>query len=55
MLLSNLYTTKKQYSEAGLLKNKAKSRKMMKTPGCTLIEIGEKQHLFVADILHVLV
>lgn len=48
VLLSNLYTSKKQYSEAALVRQEAKSRKLVKTPGCTLIEIGDKLHVFMA-------
>ncbi|XP_062228295.1 pentatricopeptide repeat-containing protein At4g30700 [Phragmites australis] len=53
VLLSNLYTSKKHYSEAALVRQEAKSRKLVKTPGCTLIEIGDKPHVFMAgDCVH---
>ncbi|KAF7099907.1 hypothetical protein CFC21_101488 [Triticum aestivum] len=48
VLLSNLYTSKKQYSEAAGVRQEAKSKKLVKTPGCTLIEIGDKPHVFMA-------
>jgi pentatricopeptide repeat protein len=48
VLLSNLYTSKKQFSEAAVVRQEAKSRKLVKTPGCTLIEIGDKPHVFMA-------
>ncbi|XP_051204482.1 pentatricopeptide repeat-containing protein At4g30700 [Lolium perenne] len=48
VLLSNLYTSKKQYSEAAVVRQEAKSRKLVKTPGCTLIEIADKPHVFMA-------
>ncbi|KAL6861907.1 hypothetical protein ACP4OV_017607 [Aristida adscensionis] len=48
VLLSNLYTSKKQYSEAAVVRQEAKSRKLVKTPGCTLIEVGDKPHVFMA-------
>ncbi|KAL5200048.1 hypothetical protein ABZP36_021251 [Zizania latifolia] len=48
VLLSNLYTSKKQYSEAAVVRQEAKSKKLVKTPGCTLIEIGDKPHVFLA-------
>jgi pentatricopeptide repeat protein len=49
VLLSNLYTSKKQFSEAAVVRQEAKSRKLVKTPGCTLIEIGDKPHVFMAS------
>ncbi|CAL5046469.1 unnamed protein product [Urochloa decumbens] len=53
VLLSNLYTSKKRYSEAAVVRQEAKSRKLVKTPGCTLIEIGDKPHVFMAgDHVH---
>ncbi|CAN6208432.1 unnamed protein product [Urochloa humidicola] len=53
VLLSNLYTSKKRYSEAAVVRQEAKSRKLVKTPGCTLIEIGDKPHVFMAgDRVH---
>ncbi|KAK3128575.1 hypothetical protein QOZ80_6BG0463620 [Eleusine coracana subsp. coracana] len=53
VLLSNLYTSKKHYSEAALVRQEAKSRNLVKTPGCTLIEIGDKPHVFMAgDRIH---
>ncbi|KXG19489.1 pentatricopeptide repeat-containing protein At4g30700 [Sorghum bicolor] len=48
VLLSNLYTSKKHYSEAAVVRQEAKNRKLVKTPGCTLIEIGDKPHVFMA-------
>uniref|UniRef100_J3MBX1 DYW domain-containing protein n=2 Tax=Oryza brachyantha TaxID=4533 RepID=J3MBX1_ORYBR len=48
VLLSNLHTSKKQYSEAAVVRQEAKSRKLIKTPGYTLIEIGEKPHVFMS-------
>ncbi|KAJ1258336.1 hypothetical protein BS78_10G067700 [Paspalum vaginatum] len=52
-LLSNLYTSKKHYSEAAAVRQEAKNRKLVKTPGCTLIEIGDKPHVFMAgDRVH---
>uniref|UniRef100_A0A0E0PUE7 DYW domain-containing protein n=1 Tax=Oryza rufipogon TaxID=4529 RepID=A0A0E0PUE7_ORYRU len=48
VLLSNLHTSKKQYSEAAVVRQEAKSRKLVKTPGYTLIEIGNKPHVFMA-------
>ncbi|CAN6214764.1 unnamed protein product [Urochloa humidicola] len=53
VLLSNLYTSKKRYSEAAVVRQEAKSRNLVKTPGCTLIEIGDKPHVFMAgDRVH---
>ncbi|KAF8772464.1 hypothetical protein HU200_005734 [Digitaria exilis] len=53
VLLSNLYTSKKRYSEAAVVRQEAKNRKLVKTPGCTLIEIGDKPHVFMAgDRVH---
>ncbi|KAL6606059.1 hypothetical protein ACP70R_041712 [Stipagrostis hirtigluma subsp. patula] len=48
VLLSNLYTSKKQYSEAAMVRQEAKNKKLVKTPGCTLIEVGDKPHVFMA-------
>ncbi|EEC80145.1 hypothetical protein OsI_21946 [Oryza sativa Indica Group] len=37
-----------QYSEAAVVRQEAKSRKLVKTPGYTLIEISNKPHVFMA-------
>ncbi|XP_051152131.1 pentatricopeptide repeat-containing protein At4g30700 isoform X2 [Andrographis paniculata] len=46
VLLSNIYSTYGKYSQAALLRNTIKKKKLMKTPGCTLIEVMKQQHVF---------
>ncbi|KAF0915437.1 hypothetical protein E2562_036287 [Oryza meyeriana var. granulata] len=48
VLLSNLHTSKKQYSEAAVVRQEAKRRQLVKTSGYTLVKIGEKPHVFMA-------
>ncbi|XP_020089937.1 pentatricopeptide repeat-containing protein At4g30700-like [Ananas comosus] len=48
VLLSNIYSAKRNYSEAALVRAEAKTKKTAKTPGYTLIEIGDVPHIFTA-------
>ncbi|CAL9117182.1 unnamed protein product [Musa textilis] len=48
VLLSNIHSSKRNYLEAAMVREDAKSRKLAKTPGCTLIEVGDAVHTFTA-------
>ncbi|KAH7546111.1 hypothetical protein FEM48_Zijuj01G0169600 [Ziziphus jujuba var. spinosa] len=48
VLLSNIYSADRNFPKAASVREVVKSRKLAKTPGCTLIEIGETPHVFTA-------
>ncbi|XP_026660588.2 pentatricopeptide repeat-containing protein At4g30700 [Phoenix dactylifera] len=49
VLLSNIYSANRNYPEAAMVRQQdAKSRKLPKTPGCTLIEIRDEVHIFTS-------
>ncbi|PON70443.1 DYW domain containing protein [Parasponia andersonii] len=48
VLLSNIYSADRNFPKAALVRQVVKNRKLEKTPGCTLIEIGETTHVFTA-------
>ncbi|KAJ0984903.1 hypothetical protein J5N97_003259 [Dioscorea zingiberensis] len=48
VLMSNIYSANRNFPQAAMVRQAAKSRKLAKTPGCTLIEIGEKPHVFTS-------
>lgn len=48
VLLSNIYSADKNFPKAALVRQIVKNRKLEKTPGCTLIEIGDTTHVFTA-------
>ncbi|KAH7688283.1 TPR-like protein [Dioscorea alata] len=48
VLMSNIYSANREFPQAAMVRETAKSRNLAKTPGCTLIEIGEKQHVFTS-------
>ncbi|XP_072953551.1 pentatricopeptide repeat-containing protein At4g30700 [Typha angustifolia] len=48
VLLSNIHSAKKNYTEAAVVRQEARSKKLVKTPGCTLIEIGDVPHIFTS-------
>lgn len=48
VLMSNIYSSEKNYPQAALVRQTAKSRKLIKTPGCTLIEVGQVPHVFTS-------
>ncbi|XP_057967601.1 pentatricopeptide repeat-containing protein At4g30700 [Malania oleifera] len=48
VLLSNIYSVDQKYPEAASVRQVAKKRKLAKTPGCTLIEVGEIPHVFTS-------
>ncbi|KAK6944336.1 E motif [Dillenia turbinata] len=48
VLLSNIYSAERNYPEAALVRQVVKKRNLAKTPGCTLIEVGETLHVFMA-------
>ncbi|KAJ9141167.1 hypothetical protein P3X46_031737 [Hevea brasiliensis] len=48
VLMSNIYSTERNYPQAALVRQTAKSRNLIKTPGCTLIEVGQVPHVFTS-------
>ncbi|TXG60868.1 hypothetical protein EZV62_012231 [Acer yangbiense] len=48
VLLSNLYSAEKNYPQAASVRQVVKKRRLAKTPGCTLIEVGETPHVFTS-------
>ncbi|KDP38705.1 hypothetical protein JCGZ_04058 [Jatropha curcas] len=48
VLMSNIYSTERNYPQAALVRQTAKNRKLIKTPGCTLIEVGQVPHVFTS-------
>lgn len=48
VLLSNIYSADRNFPKAASVREVVKNRKLGKTPGCTLIEIGETPHVFTA-------
>ncbi|KAI9192826.1 hypothetical protein LWI28_028157 [Acer negundo] len=48
VLLSNIYSAEKNYPQAASVRQVVKKRKLAKTPGCTLIEVGETPHVFTS-------
>ncbi|CAL1414980.1 unnamed protein product [Linum trigynum] len=48
VLMSNIYSSDKNFPGAAFVRQVAKKRKLSKTPGCTLIEIHQKPHVFKA-------
>ncbi|EXB42930.1 hypothetical protein L484_013952 [Morus notabilis] len=49
VLLSNIYSVDRNFPKAAMVRQLVKNRKLEKTPGCTLIEIGETTHVFTAS------
>lgn len=49
VLLSNIYSADRNFPKAAMVRQVVKNRKLEKTPGCTLIEIGETTHVFTAS------
>ncbi|KAF6176492.1 hypothetical protein GIB67_007875 [Kingdonia uniflora] len=48
VLLSNIHSTNQNYSEAAIIRDTATKKMSSKTPGCTLLEIGEAQYIFTS-------
>uniref|UniRef100_A0A9I9CI23 DYW domain-containing protein n=1 Tax=Cucumis melo TaxID=3656 RepID=A0A9I9CI23_CUCME len=48
VLLSNIYSTDRNFPKAASVRQVVKKRKLAKTPGCTLIEIGDQQYVFTS-------
>ena len=48
VLLSNIYSAGQNYPEAASVRGVVKRRKLAKTPGCTLIEVNNTQHIFTS-------
>ncbi|KAL2936429.1 hypothetical protein RDABS01_011843 [Bienertia sinuspersici] len=46
VLLSNIYSVDRNYSDAASVRQLAKKRRLSKTPGCTLIELGNTPYVF---------
>lgn len=48
VLLSNIYSADRSFLKAASVRQVVKKRKLAKTPGCTLIEVGETAHVFTS-------
>ncbi|KAL5840107.1 hypothetical protein ACOSQ3_012773 [Xanthoceras sorbifolium] len=48
VLLSNIYSAERNYPQAASVRQVVKKRNLAKTPGCTLIEVGESPHVFTS-------
>ncbi|PIA45930.1 hypothetical protein AQUCO_01600284v1 [Aquilegia coerulea] len=48
VLLSNIYTADQNYPAAAVVRQAVRKKKLAKTPGCTLIELGETLHTFTS-------
>lgn len=48
VLLSNIYSADRSFLKAASVRQVVKKRKLAKTPGCTLIEVGETPHVFTS-------
>ncbi|XP_004152852.1 pentatricopeptide repeat-containing protein At4g30700 [Cucumis sativus] len=48
VLLSNIYSTDRNFPKAASVRQVVKKRKLAKTPGCTLIEIDDQQYVFTS-------
>ena len=48
VLLSNIYSTERNFPKAASVREVVKKRKLSKTPGCTLIEVNGSPHVFVS-------
>lgn len=48
VLLSNIYSADRSFLKAASVRQVVKKRKLTKTPGCTLIEVGETAHVFTS-------
>ncbi|KAI3754515.1 hypothetical protein L1987_54299 [Smallanthus sonchifolius] len=48
VLLSNIHTADKNYHEAASVRQVVKNQNLVKTPGCTLIEIKKIPHVFTS-------
>ncbi|KAM0974210.1 hypothetical protein TB2_017075 [Malus domestica] len=46
VLLSNVYSADRNFPKAASVRQVVKNRNLAKTPGCTLVEIGETPHVF---------
>lgn len=49
VLLSNIYSTNNDYSEAESLRRVVKRKNLAKIPGCTLIEVKGRPHVFTSS------
>ncbi|KAM1282719.1 hypothetical protein FF1_025905 [Malus domestica] len=47
VLLSNVYSADRNFPKAASVRQVVKNRNLAKTPGCTLVEIGETPHVFI--------
>ncbi|XP_040996985.1 pentatricopeptide repeat-containing protein At4g30700 [Juglans microcarpa x Juglans regia] len=53
VLLSNIYSADKNFLKAATVRQVVKRRRLAKTPGCTLIEVGGTPHVFTSgDLSH---
>ncbi|XP_074582813.1 pentatricopeptide repeat-containing protein At4g30700 [Curcuma longa] len=49
VLLSNIHSSKRNYLEAAMVRQDAKKKHLVKSPGCTSIEVGDVMHTFTAN------
>ncbi|KNA07902.1 hypothetical protein SOVF_167570 [Spinacia oleracea] len=49
VLLSNIHSADRNYSHAASVRQVAKNRGLAKTPGCTLIELGDTPYVFTCS------
>ncbi|KAL5699024.1 Pentatricopeptide repeat-containing protein [Ranunculus cassubicifolius] len=48
VLLSNIYSSEQNYPAAAVVRQVVRKKKLSKTPGCTLIELGQTLHIFTS-------
>ncbi|KAF9614641.1 hypothetical protein IFM89_019618 [Coptis chinensis] len=48
VLLSNIYSADQNYPAAAVVRQTVRKKKLVKTPGCTLIELGETLYIFTS-------
>ncbi|GAA0162834.1 hypothetical protein LIER_18844 [Lithospermum erythrorhizon] len=49
VLLSNIYSVDRNYSQAASVRQTVKKQNLAKTPGCTLIEVDGQPHVFTSS------
>ncbi|KAM3269935.1 pentatricopeptide repeat-containing protein [Capsicum chacoense] len=49
VLLSNIYSVDRNYSQAASVRKVLRNKNLAKTPGCTLIEVNGYQHVFTSS------
>ncbi|KAL7134495.1 hypothetical protein ABFS83_11G029800 [Erythranthe nasuta] len=49
VLLSNIYSNNQNYDRAASLRQVVRRKNLVKTPGCSLIEVNGQQHVFISS------